>query len=231
MRAKQGFQKCCAGLRGGNAWGSLCREDYECSVQTEWHWLKPHQDGQLLSLLFYPSCRMPRSIYHFRHFTLGPSGFSINLALIMIIAPTSFLMVTLSLRVSVFSEPYNAHCLSEPSVMVSPPDRPNLQRRTTTAFLSSAGRYPSHNMFLRAMVNGVSCVILLEFSSFFQYVLVFQSCLTLCDPVDYSLPGSSVHGILQARILEWVAISFSRGSSQPRNQTQVSCIVGRFFIV
>ena len=174
---------------------------------------------------------MPRSIYHFRHFTLGPSGFSINLALIMIIAPTSFLMVTLSLRVSVFSEPYNAHCLSEPSVMVSPPDRPNLQRRTTTAFLSSAGRYPSHNMFLRAMVNGVSCVILLEFSSFFQYVLVFQSCLTLCDPVDYSLPGSSVHGILQARILEWVAISFSRGSSQPRNQTQVSCIVGRFFIV
>ena len=171
---------------------------------------------------------MPRSIYHFRHFTLGSSGFSINLALIMIIAPTSFLMVTLSLRVSVFSEPYNAHCLSEPSLMVSPPDRPNLQRRTTTAFLSSAGRYPSHNMFLRAMVNGV---ILLEFSSFFQYVLVFQSCLTLCDPVDYSLPGSSVHGILQARILEWVAISFSRGSSQPRDQTQVSCIVGRFFIV
>src|SRR5574340_167266 len=42
-----------------------------------------------------------------------------------------------------------------------------------------------------------------------------QSCLTLCDPVDSSPPGSSVHGILQARILEWVAISFSRGSSQP----------------
>ena len=45
---------------------------------------------------------------------------------------------------------------------------------------------------------------------------VTQSCPTLCDPVDCSLPGSSVHGILQARILEWVAISFSRGSSQPR---------------
>ena len=43
-----------------------------------------------------------------------------------------------------------------------------------------------------------------------------QSCLTPCDPVDCSLPGSSVHGILQARILEWVTISFSRGSSQPR---------------
>ena len=41
-------------------------------------------------------------------------------------------------------------------------------------------------------------------------VLVTQSCLTLCDPMDYSLPGSSAHGILQARILEWVAISFSR---------------------
>ena len=47
-------------------------------------------------------------------------------------------------------------------------------------------------------------------------VLVAQSCLTLCDPMDYNLPGSSVHGILQARILEWVAIPFSRGSSQPR---------------
>ena len=50
-----------------------------------------------------------------------------------------------------------------------------------------------------------------------------------CDPMDCSLPGSSVHGILQARIPEWVAISFSRGSSRPRNQTRVSCIAGRFF--
>ena len=58
---------------------------------------------------------------------------------------------------------------------------------------------------------------------------VAQSCLTLCDPVDCSLPGSSIHGILQARILEWVAISFSRGSSRPRDWTQVSCIVGRCF--
>ena len=45
---------------------------------------------------------------------------------------------------------------------------------------------------------------------------VAQSCPTLCDPMDCSLPGSSVHGILRARVLEWVAISFSRGSSQPR---------------
>ena len=54
--------------------------------------------------------------------------------------------------------------------------------------------------------------------------LVGQSCLTLCDSVDYSPPGFSVHEILQARILEWAAIPFSRGSSPPRDQTWVSCI-------
>ena len=59
--------------------------------------------------------------------------------------------------------------------------------------------------------------------------LVAQSCLTLCDPMHCSPPGSSVHGIPQARILEWVAISFSRGSPQPRDQTHQSCIAGRFF--
>ena len=53
--------------------------------------------------------------------------------------------------------------------------------------------------------------------------LVAQSCLTLCDPREYSLPGSSVHGIFQARILEPVAISSSKGSSQPRDGTHVSC--------
>ena len=58
---------------------------------------------------------------------------------------------------------------------------------------------------------------------------VAQLCPTLCDAMDYSLPGSSVRGILQARILEWVATSFSRGSSQSRDQTRVSCIAGRHF--
>ena len=53
-------------------------------------------------------------------------------------------------------------------------------------------------------------------------------CPTLCD-MDYSLPVSSLHGILQARILEWIAIPFSRRSSQSRNRTRVSCIAGRFF--
>ena len=54
-------------------------------------------------------------------------------------------------------------------------------------------------------------------------------CPTLCDPLGCSLPGSSVHGIFQARILEWVAISSSRGSSWPRDRTQASRIVGRCF--
>ena len=57
-------------------------------------------------------------------------------------------------------------------------------------------------------------------------VLVTQLCLSLCNPVD-----SSVHRILKARILEWFAISFSRGSSQPRAQPWVSCIAGGFFTV
>ena len=56
---------------------------------------------------------------------------------------------------------------------------------------------------------------------------VTQPCLTLCDPTDCSLPGFSIHGIFQARILEWVAISFSRGSSRPRSPA----LAGRFFTV
>ena len=60
-------------------------------------------------------------------------------------------------------------------------------------------------------------------------VLVTQSCPTLHYRMDYSPPGSSVHGILQARILEWIAVSFSRGSSWFRNRSRISCIIGRFF--
>ena len=58
---------------------------------------------------------------------------------------------------------------------------------------------------------------------------VTQSCSTLPDLMDCSLPGFSVHWIFQARVLEWIAISFSRGSSWPRDRTQVSCIAGRRF--
>ena len=61
------------------------------------------------------------------------------------------------------------------------------------------------------------------------WALVSQSCPTLCDPMHCSPPGSAVLGTLQARILQWVACPFARGSSWPRNQTGISCIVGWFF--
>ena len=62
-------------------------------------------------------------------------------------------------------------------------------------------------------------------------VSVTQLCQTLCNHMDCSPSGSSVHGILQARTLEWVAIPFSRGSSQPRDWNWLSCIAGRFFTI
>ena len=64
-----------------------------------------------------------------------------------------------------------------------------------------------------------------DISSPLVCALITQSCPTLCDPIDCSLPGSSVHGILQARILEWVPIPSSRGSSQCRDQTHISCLL------
>ena len=69
------------------------------------------------------------------------------------------------------------------------------------------------------------------FCVFTVKVLVNQSCPTLCNPMDYSPPGSSAHGILQASIQKWVVIPFSRGSSQPRDWTRVSHIVGIFFTI
>ena len=63
------------------------------------------------------------------------------------------------------------------------------------------------------------------------WVLVAQSCPTLCDPMDCSPPGFPAHRIFQARIPKWVAIPFSNGSSWPRDRTPVSCIAGRFFTV
>ena len=62
-------------------------------------------------------------------------------------------------------------------------------------------------------------------------MLVSQLCLTLCDPMDCSPPGCSDHGILQEKILEWVDIPFSRGSSRPRDWSYVSCIAGGVFTV
>ena len=63
--------------------------------------------------------------------------------------------------------------------------------------------------------------------------VVTKSCPTLCDPMGCSLPGSSVHRILQARVLEWVATSYSRGSSRPRDRNSVSCVpcIGRHILI
>ena len=69
----------------------------------------------------------------------------------------------------------------------------------------------------------------ISFFKIYACVLVTQSCLTLCDSMDCNLLGSSVHGILPAKILDRVAISFSEGSSQPKDRTCVSCLEGRFF--
>ena len=79
--------------------------------------------------------------------------------------------------------------------------------------------------------TAVGCHVLLQCRKVKSESEVAQSCPTLCDPMDYSLPGSSVHGIFQAIVLEWIAISFSRGSSQPRDWIRVSCIVDRCFTV
>ena len=98
-----------------------------------------------------------------------------------------------------------------------------------------------HGMLHVLFVYRTSCFILtcpgrleafflifcLSLGSFKSKSEVAQSCLNLCDPMDSSLPGSSVHWIFQARVLEWAAISFSRGSSQPR----FSCIKDRHFTV
>ena len=62
-------------------------------------------------------------------------------------------------------------------------------------------------------------------------VLVAQSCLTLCDPMDYSPLGFSVPEILQARILEWGTIPSSKGSPVPGDRTRISCIASRFFSI
>ena len=90
-------------------------------------------------------------------------------------------------------------------------------RESTLQFLHS--RCSSNTCWIKGASNTWMCV------------LVPHLCLTLRNPMDYSSPDSSLHGILQARILEWVAISFSRGFSQPRDRTQVSCTADRCFTI
>ena len=85
--------------------------------------------------------------------------------------------------------------------------------------ITSQGSFTKLKPYVRARARVCVCVC----------VCVVQSCLTLCDLTDCSLPGSSVQGILQARILEWVVIPFSRGSSRPRDWARVSCTAGTLY--
>ena len=85
--------------------------------------------------------------------------------------------------------------------------------------------------FLMGTILKVFIELVTIFLLLLMLCLVTLSCPTLRDPVDCSLPGSSVHGIPQARILQWIAMCSSRGSSQPRYQTQGSPTAGRFFTI
>ena len=82
---------------------------------------------------------------------------------------------------------------------------------------------------MNTVASAIQCVCVYVCVCVCVCVLVTQSCPALCDLMDCSPPGSSVHGTLQARILEWITISFSRGSSRPRDRTLVSCTAGIFF--
>ena len=90
-------------------------------------------------------------------------------------------------------------------------------------------------IFKKCFWNNYLCIYnKLIWISACMHAQLLQLCPTLCNPMDYSPPGSLVHGIFQARILEWVAMPFSRGSSWPRDQTHISwisCFAGRFFAI
>ena len=97
--------------------------------------------------------------------------------------------------------------------------------------LSSASAVRTHSKQLAPHGCGSSVGVPVSISSQSKWSEVTQSCPTLCDPMNCSLPCSSIRGILQTRILEWVAISFSRRSSQPRDWSWVSHIAGRCFTI
>ena len=125
--------------------------------------------------------------------------------------------------------------------------------RSKSVILSLSSKETIFSALYWSIVDLQSCVSLGYIAKWFSYIYIYtyiciciffagafslivkvkvaQLCPTLCYPMYYSPPGSSIHGTLQARILEWVAISFSRGSSSPRDQTQVSHIAGGFFTV
>ena len=102
---------------------------------------------------------------------------------------------------------------------------------SSSCFMSWDTFLPQDYQFLRARTTHivVTSPVCLAKRKVKEKKVKWLSRVRLCDPVDCSLPGSSLHGILQARVLEWVAIAFSRGSSQPRDRTRVSCIAGKRF--
>ena len=120
------------------------------------------------------------------------------------------------------------------SLLAEPRGKPKLLEWVAYSF-SRASSWPK-------TWTGVSCIASRFFTSWATreahkdinkcvLMLVTQSFLTLCDPMDCSPPGFSLHRFLQSKVLEWVAIPFSRGSSQPQDWTQISCIASRFFAV
>ena len=102
------------------------------------------------------------------------------------------------------------------------------------SFATSALTHPFLLCFYHPFLWGnTSTHFVLSFPVYMAWkvkVLVAQLCLTIFDPMDDNLPGSSVHGILQVGILKWVTIPFSRASSQPRDRTWISCVTGKFFL-
>ena len=98
-----------------------------------------------------------------------------------------------------------------------------------SSFIHNSQNLGTTKMSFDRWSNKLWYIHTMEYYTAIRVKVKVKSCPALCDPMDCSLPGSSLHGILQARVLEWVAISFSRGSSQSRDRTWVSCIPGRRF--
>ena len=90
---------------------------------------------------------------------------------------------------------------------------------TSISLINHSFTYVSNQLLIYLSIHLPTCV------------LSHLSCVWLCDPMDHSLQGSSVHGILPIRILEWVTMPSSKGSSWPRDHIQVYCIAGRFFTI
>ena len=111
-----------------------------------------------------------------------------------------------------------------------PPGKPHSFSRSALTKCHKLGGL-KHHLLSGGQESKIKVLAGLCFLGLWWSEVKYYSCLTLCNLMDCGLPGSSVHGIFQARILKWVAISFSRGFSRSSDQTQVSHIAGRFFTV